>query len=86
MPYHKNKQQSFQAAQQEAAETVHHYEQMNPSSADYGSHLKHLKEEINETNAQIQNALENATEHQRSQLEKFQHDINRIVSEINKSE
>ncbi|MTH51840.1 hypothetical protein GKZ89_00365 [Bacillus mangrovi] len=81
MPHYKNKQQSFQAAQQEATETVTHFQNMDPASPDYGSHLKHLKEEIRETNAQIQNALENASEHQRAQLETFKRDISRIVKE-----
>ncbi|MBS2969109.1 hypothetical protein J9317_10080 [Metabacillus sp. KIGAM252] len=83
MPYHKNKQQAFQAAQQEASETKSHFETLDSTSKDYGSELKHLKEEVNETNAQIQNALEVASEHQRSQLETFQKDINQIVQEIN---
>ncbi|AZB43059.1 hypothetical protein CEF21_12505 [Bacillus sp. FJAT-42376] len=83
MPYHKNKQQSFQAAQQEYTETKSHFENMDPSGADYGSHLKHLQEEINETQSQIQNALENATGRQRSQLEQFQKDISGIVEKIN---
>ncbi|KZZ82727.1 MULTISPECIES: hypothetical protein [Bacillaceae] len=86
MPYHKNKQQAFQAAQQEATETKSHFETLNSESKDYGSELNHLKEEINETNQQIQNALEVASEHQRSQLETFQKDINQIVQGMNEED
>lgn len=83
MFYHSNKQEAFQAAQQNLLETQSLYEDIVKDSANYGHQLKHLKEEINETYQQIENALEVASEHQRKQLETFQKDLKTIVDEVN---
>ncbi|MGM0877404.1 MAG: hypothetical protein ACQEWV_22395 [Bacillota bacterium] len=85
MPYNKDKQQSFQAAQQGATDAFDAYENIVKDDADYGSQLKHLKEEVNEAYQQINNALENASETQRQRLEQYQSDLQRIVSEVNQS-
>jgi flagellar biosynthesis chaperone FliJ len=83
MPYQKNKQQAFQAAQQnvEAAEEL--YFEIVRDSASYGHQLQHLKNEVNEAYQQIENALEVASEHQKVQLEQFQQDLQKMVSEVN---
>ncbi|GKU82786.1 MULTISPECIES: hypothetical protein [Niallia] len=83
MIYDKDKQQAFQAAQRGLIETQNLYQDIVKDSASYGHQLKHLKEEINETYQQIENALEVASEHQRHQLETFQQDLKSIVSEVN---
>ncbi|WP_445487194.1 hypothetical protein [Niallia sp. 03133] len=83
MLYHKNKQEAFQAAQRGLIETQTLYEDIVKDSASYGHQLKHLKQEINETYEQIENALEVASEHQREQLENFQKDLKSIVDEVN---
>lgn len=83
MPYHQDKQQAFQAAQQGVEEAQGLYQDIVMDSANYGHQLKHLKNEVNEAFAQIENALEVASEHQRAQLEKFRDDLSRIVSEVN---
>ncbi|WP_174733407.1 hypothetical protein [Mesobacillus harenae] len=83
MPYHKNKQQAFQAAQQGYEEAQGFYYDIVRDSASYGHQLKHLKNEVNEAFEQIANALEVASEHQRVQLEKFQQDLQTIVKEVN---
>ncbi|MDQ0214056.1 putative nucleic acid-binding Zn-ribbon protein [Oikeobacillus pervagus] len=83
MPYHKNKQQAFQAAQQGFVEAQNAYNDIVIDSADYGSQLSHLKNEVNEAYQQIENALEVASEHQREQLEKFRNDLGTIVQEVN---
>jgi phenylalanyl-tRNA synthetase alpha subunit len=85
MPYHKDKQQAFQAAQQGHKQTMdaYAYSQLVKEEAAYGQQLKHVKEEVNETYAQIENALEVATETQRRQLEQFQQDLQSIVNEVN---
>lgn len=83
MPYHKDKQQSFQAAQQGTKDVMDVYENIVKDSADYGSQLKHLKQEVNEAYQQIENALENASETQKSQLEQYQRDLQKIVTEVN---
>lgn len=86
MPYHKNKQQAFQAAQQGVTEAQDVYENIVKDSADYGQQLKHLKQEVNEAFAQIENALENASEKQRKRLEQYREDLSAIVEEVNLDE
>lgn len=86
MPYNKNKQQSFQAAQQGATEAFDAYDNIVKDSADYGHQLKHLTEEVNEAYQQINNALENATETQRERLEQYQRDLEQIVREVNQTD
>jgi flagellar biosynthesis chaperone FliJ len=82
-PYHKDKQQAFQAAQQGVEDAQELYHEIVRDSASYGHQLKHLKQEVNEAYQQIENALEVASEHQREQLEKFQQDLQQMVSEVN---
>jgi len=86
VPYHKNKQQAFQAAQQGVTEAQDVYENIVKDSADYGQQLKHLKQEVNEAFAQIENALENASEKQRKRLEQYREDLSAIVEEVNLDE
>lgn len=86
MPYHKNKQQAFQAAQQGVNEAQELYHEIVRDSASYGHQLKHLKNEVNEALEQIENALEVASETQKAQLEQFRQDISSIANEVNQSE
>jgi hypothetical protein len=86
LPYHKDKQQAFQAAQQGTMEAKEWYDHLVKDQADYGSQLKHLKQEVNEAFAQINNALEVASEKQREQLEQFRDDLQAIVTEVNQYE
>jgi len=83
MPYHKDKQQAFQAAEQGAKQLQNAYNNLEKDSAGYGQQLKHLRQEVNETYQQIENALEVASETQRAQLEKFRNDLHQIVNEVN---
>jgi flagellar biosynthesis chaperone FliJ len=85
MPYHKNKQQAFQAAQQGVEDAEEVYSDIVLDSASYGQQLKHLKNEVNEAFQQIENALEVASEHQRIQLEQFQRDLQNMVNEVNQT-
>ena len=83
MPYHKNKQQAFQAAQQGVEEVEGLYSEIVRDTESYGHQLKHLQNEVNEAYQQIENALEVASEHQRAQLEQFMNDLQSMVSEVN---
>ncbi|WP_456275373.1 hypothetical protein [Bacillus sp. AK128] len=83
MPYHKNKQQAFQAAQQGTHQAKDIYENMEVTGGDYGEQLKRLINEVNEAKEQISNALEVTSETQRDQLQKFEQDLDRIVENIN---
>ena len=85
MPYHKNKQQAFQAAQQGVEDVEELYYEVVQDSASYGHQLQHLKQEVNDAYQQIENALEVASEHQRVQLETFQNDLRKILNEVNQS-
>lgn len=78
MPYHKNKQQAFQAAEQGVEQARDVFESMDSASSDFGHHLKRLKQEINEAEKQIENAHEVASETQRRQLQSFQQEIDRL--------
>jgi DNA repair exonuclease SbcCD ATPase subunit len=83
MPYHKNKQQAFQAAQKGYNEAVEANNAIVSDSSAYGTQLKHLKEEVNEAYQQIENALEVSSEHQRHQLEQYRDDLQQIVEQVN---
>ncbi|WP_226658218.1 hypothetical protein [Pseudalkalibacillus hwajinpoensis] len=83
MPYHKNKQQSFQAAQQGYEQAIDAKNEIVVSSSGYGKDLKHLQQEVGEAKQQIENALVNASEHQRAQLLQFQQDLQSIEAEMN---
>jgi hypothetical protein len=78
MPYHKDKQQAFQAAQQGYEQARVADREVIEDSSDYGSQLKHLQQEVNEAMQQIDNALETASEHQKKQLQQFQQDLFRL--------
>ncbi|NSL51070.1 hypothetical protein [Calidifontibacillus erzurumensis] len=82
MPYHKDKQQAFQAAQQGVDQAIDVYNDLVKNDPDYGRHLKELKNEINEAFQQIDNALEVASENQLDQLRKFKNDLESIVSRV----
>ncbi|WP_163102202.1 hypothetical protein [Peribacillus alkalitolerans] len=86
MPYHKDKQQAFQAAQQGREEAFDVYHELVDKGATYGQQLAHLKQEVNEAYQQIENALEVASEHQRIQLEQYQRDLQSLVNEVNSIE
>ncbi|WML50709.1 hypothetical protein RCG23_23435 [Neobacillus sp. PS3-34] len=86
MPYHKNKQQAFQAAQQGVEDAQELYYEIVNDSASFGHQLQHLKQEVNEAFQQIENAMEVASEHQRAQLEKFRQDLQSMVNEVNQTE
>ncbi|MFD1778007.1 hypothetical protein ACFSFW_04950 [Fredinandcohnia salidurans] len=83
MPYYKDKQQAFQAAQQGTEEAKDVYANIVSNDPDYGAHLKRLKNEVNEAYQQIENALEVASEHQKAKLEQFQSDLQSIMNEVN---
>jgi predicted nucleic acid-binding Zn-ribbon protein len=77
-PYHKDKQQAFQAAQQGFEEAKDIYENLDSTSANYGQQLKRLEKEIKEVQQQIENAHEVAGEIQRQKLEQYQSEINKM--------
>jgi ElaB/YqjD/DUF883 family membrane-anchored ribosome-binding protein len=83
MPYHKNKQQAYQAAEQSVTEIQNTINELVLDGASYGSQLAHLKSEVNEAYQQIENALEVASDTQRAQLQQFKSDLSSIVSEVN---
>jgi F0F1-type ATP synthase membrane subunit b/b' len=85
-PYNKNKQEAFQAAQQGFENAQGLFETIVNDSASYGHQLKHLKNEVNEAYQQIENALEVASEKQREQLERFQRDLQQMVTEVNQAD
>ncbi|RSK27136.1 hypothetical protein EJF36_09740 [Bacillus sp. HMF5848] len=83
MTYHKDKQFAYQEAQKGVKEAIDVYESLVINDPGYGAELKDLKNEINEAYAQIENALEVASDTQRNQLRQMQQDIQSIVSQVN---
>ncbi|MDQ0220499.1 hypothetical protein ELQ35_13920 [Peribacillus cavernae] len=85
MPYHKDKQQSFQAAEQGVKEAADVYSGLVRDDEDYASQLKYVKQEVNEAIQQIENALENASEQQRDQLMQYLDDLKVMIDKTNES-
>ncbi|OIJ12739.1 hypothetical protein BKP35_09150 [Anaerobacillus arseniciselenatis] len=75
MPYIKNKQQAFQAAQQQFVQAEQAMNDLQPNDEDFGHHLKKAQQEITEAEQVIDKALRNASEHQRRELQKYQEEI-----------
>ncbi|MFB9762381.1 MULTISPECIES: hypothetical protein [Bacillaceae] len=82
MPYNKDEQQAFQAAQQGTKEAVNIASSIVANDPDYASQLKHLRKEVGEAYEQIQNALESATETQYDQLQKYEQDLRKIMQDV----
>lgn len=82
MPYNKDKQQAFQAAQQGTKEAVNIASSIVRNDPEYASQLKHLHKEVGEAYEQIQNALEKASETQYEQLQKYEQDLRKIMQDV----
>lgn len=78
-----DKRRTFQKAQQGHKHAMDAAQSIDFSGADYGSELKHLRQEANEAYQQIQTALSTASEHQRAQLEQLEQDLQGMINEIN---
>ncbi|MFC7370730.1 hypothetical protein ACFQPF_03465 [Fictibacillus iocasae] len=78
MPYHKNKQQAFQAAQQGYEQAIQSSSMLESGSHEYGSRLKSFNEQKDEALMQIENAMETASEHQKEELEKLRSELHAI--------
>jgi len=82
MPYHKNSQQAYQAAEQNYLQAMEVFENIDSSSPEYGHYLKRLKQEIQEAEQTIENALEVATETQRIQLYAYRDELEKLRQQI----
>ncbi|OLO40361.1 hypothetical protein BTR23_07690 [Alkalihalophilus pseudofirmus] len=82
MPYHKDKQQSFQAAEQAFVQAQEATSDIDATRADYGWHVKKAKKEIEEAFTQVNKALTNASEHQKEQLHKYEQDLEELRSQF----
>ncbi|MGN4424974.1 hypothetical protein ACTFQN_14140 [Bacillus cereus group sp. MYBK30-1] len=86
MPYHKNKQQAFQAAQQGFVQAENVFNNIVKNDPNYGHDLKELRQEVQEAYEQIQNALEVASETQRPQLEEYESNLQNIMQNVDRLE
>lgn len=82
MPYHKDKQQAFQAAQQGTEDAENLYQNIVKNDPNYAQDLKHLRQEVQEAYEQIQNALEVASETQRTQLQQYEQELQHIMQNV----
>ncbi len=83
MPYIKNKQQAFQAAQQAFIQAENLTNNLQSTDEDFGHHLKQAQQEINEAKQMLQKALRNATDQQRNELQKFDSQLEVMQSNLN---
>ncbi|HDR6633095.1 TPA: hypothetical protein QCV53_001349 [Bacillus cereus] len=86
MPYHKDKQQAFQAAQQGVTQAENAFNNIVKNDPNYGHDLKELRQEVQEAYEQIQNALEVASETQRPQLEQYENSLQNIMQHVDQLE
>lgn len=86
MPYHKDKQQTFQAAQQGVTQAENSFNNIVKNDPNYGHDLKELRQEVQEAYEQIQNALEVASETQRPQLEQYENNLQNIMRNVDQLE
>ncbi|UCZ51599.1 hypothetical protein LGQ02_12035 [Bacillus shivajii] len=82
MPYHKNKRQAFEAAQQAFVQLQEAMEDLHPEEAEYGHHYKVAVQELDEATQVIQKAHLNASEHQRRQLEQYTAELERYKQDL----
>lgn len=82
MPYRKDKQQAFQAAEQAVAEATQAVGNTDSYPADAGAHIKRAEKEINEAEQQINKALTISSEHQHQQLEQYQQTIANLKQQL----
>ena len=86
MPYHKDKQQAFQAAQQGVTQAENAFNNIVKNDPNYGHDLKELRQEVQEAYEQIQYALEVASETQRPQLEQYENNLQNIMRNVDRLE
>ncbi|ADU30399.1 hypothetical protein [Evansella cellulosilytica] len=82
MPYHKNKRQAFEAAQQAYVQLQEAFESMHYEDPDYGHQQKLAGQELDEAIQAIQKAHVTASEHQRKQLEKYSADVAKYKQQL----
>ena len=84
MPYHKNKVQAFQSAQNGVRKAVDVHKNLESMRHDpqFGHEVRHLWEEINEAYQQVENAYEVASEHQKDQLDDYRNTLDKMVSDL----
>ena len=82
MPYIKNKQQAFQAAQQQFVQAKQAIFDLEVSDEDFGHHYKKAEQEIREAEQVIQKAYRAASEHQRLELQKFEQELAELKGQI----
>ncbi|MFA9559690.1 hypothetical protein ACERII_20480 [Evansella sp. AB-rgal1] len=82
MPYHKNKRQAFEAAQQAYVQLQEAFENLHEDDAEYGHQYKIAEQELDEAIQVIQKAQVTASEHQRKQLDQYSQDVARYKQQM----
>ncbi|NEU29222.1 hypothetical protein GN156_00290 [bacterium LRH843] len=82
MPYHKNKQEAFQAAQQAVEEAQQATENIANHSPDEGRMRKRAVKEIMEAEEQVQKAYTVSSERQHEQLDQYQQVISDFKEQL----
>ncbi|WP_026689784.1 hypothetical protein [Alteribacter aurantiacus] len=82
MPYDKNKQQAFQAAQQAFVQLQDAMNDLHSGDVDYGHHHKRAEQELNEAIQVIQKAHITASEHQKQQLKQYETELKQFEQQL----
>ncbi|SDZ43301.1 hypothetical protein SAMN05421736_112149 [Evansella caseinilytica] len=82
MPYHKNKRQAFEAAQQAYTQLQEAFLHLHEEDADYGHHHKMAEQELDEAIQVIRKAQVTASEHQKKQLDMYSREVERYKQQL----
>lgn len=84
MPYHKDKQQAYQAAEQGYHHTIDVSKKLDTASNEYGVYYSQFMTENEKACQQIENALETASEHQQPQLKNYLTELQQLQNQFPK--
>ncbi|KZE65998.1 hypothetical protein AWM68_06355 [Fictibacillus phosphorivorans] len=84
MPYYKDKQQAYQAAEQGYHHTIDVSKKLDSTSSEYGVYYSHFMTENEKACQQIENALETASEHQQPQLKNYLNELQQLQNQFPK--
>ncbi|KMY49673.1 hypothetical protein AC625_09085 [Peribacillus loiseleuriae] len=80
-----DKRRAFQEADQSFKQAQEAMFEIVKDGPEYGSQLKHVKQEMDEAYQQIQSALQVASEQQREQLQRYQEDLQSMIEDVEQS-
>lgn len=86
MPYNKDKQQAYQAAEQQYIQAEEAARAIERNDEDFGHQLKRAKQEIQEAEQVIKKAYINASERQREELNDYKDELEELKGSLQQFE